>query len=126
MAITVMVVLVGLGVVLIAAGLLISWRRSSVRGAAHPSPSATQAPRWMGDELEASPISEAVEDLVNQRLAATPGLAGTRVDFGTAADGSLEIWIGDNRYAAVDEIPDPRVRQAVQDAVASYNKPDRS
>jgi len=119
---TVMVVLVVLGVTLIAAGLLLTWRRTSVRPAVRVAARDRARPISIGDELQAAPISEAVEDLVNQRLASLPGLAGTRVDFGTAADGSLEIWIGEQRYTSVDEIRDPRIRQAVADAVASYNK----
>lgn len=119
---TVTVVLIVLGVVLIAAGLVLTWRRSSVRSAVRAAPSQGGRPISIGDELQAAPISEAVEDLVNRRLASLPGLAGTRVDFGTAADGSLEIWVGDQRYTSVDDIGDLRVRQAVQDAVASYNK----
>ena len=119
---TIMVVLVVLGVALIAAGLLLTWRRSSVRPAVRVAARDRARPISIGDELQAAPISEAVEDLVNQRLASLPGLARTRVDFGTAADGSLEIWIGEQRYTSVDEIRDPRIRQAVADAVASYNK----
>ena len=119
---TIMVVLVVLGVALIAAGLLLTWRRSSVRPAIGVAAPDRARPISIGDELQAAPISEAVEDLVNRRLASLPGLAGTRVDFGTAADGSLEIWVGDQRYTSVEEIGDLRVRQAVQDAVASYNK----
>ena len=119
---TVVIVLVVLGVALIAAGLLLTWRRSLVRPAVRVASAERVPPISIGDELQASLISEAVEDLVNQRLASLPELAGTRVDFGTAADGSLEIWIGDQRYTSVDEIGDPRVRQAVLDAVASYNK----
>ena len=119
---TVMVVLVVLGVTLIAAGLLLTWRRTSVRPAVRVAARDRARPISIGDELQAAPISEAVEDLVNQRLASLPGLAGTRVDFGTAADGSLEIWIGEQRCTSVDEIRDPRIRQAVADAVASYNK----
>ena len=119
---TIRAVLVVLGVALIAAGLLLTWRRSSVRSAVRAVAPDRARPISMGDELQAAPISEAVEDLVNQRLASLPGFAGTRVDFGTAADGSLEIWIGEQRYTSVDEIGDVRIRQAVQDAVASYNK----
>ena len=118
---TVMVVLIGLGVALIAAGLFLTWRRSSVRPAVQASPLQSRRPMSIGDELQAAPASETVEDLVNQRLSSLPELAGTRVDFGTAADGSLEIWVGDRRYTSVEDIADSRVRQAVLDAVASYN-----
>jgi hypothetical protein len=50
------------------------------------------------------------------------GLGSTQVDFGTAHDGSLEIWIGDQRYTSVEALPDPRIRQAVADAVAAFNR----
>jgi hypothetical protein len=116
-----LVTLVVLGVALIGAGLLLSWQRGSVRPAASATPSGREAPQVLAEEFLAAPISEAVEDLVNQQLAVIPGLAGTHVDFGTAADGSLEIWVGEERYTSVDEIRDPRIRQAVKDAVAFYN-----
>ena len=49
-------------------------------------------------------------------------MTGLRVDFGTAHDGSLEIWVGEDRYTSVDSIPDERVRRAVAEAVASFNR----
>ncbi|HMK08508.1 MAG TPA: hypothetical protein VK449_05695 [Anaerolineales bacterium] len=114
MSTLVLLVLVLAGLLLILAGLWLSRRgrttASTVAAAGGPA------------EAQASATSEAVEDLVNQRLAAIPEFAGTRVDFGTAADGSLEIWIGDKRYTSVAEIEDPRIRQTVQDAVAAYNR----
>ncbi len=76
----------------------------------------------VGEEHQAAAASEAIEELVNLKLSKIPELAGTRIDFGSAADGSLEMWIGDQRYTAVDEIPDPRIQQAVREAVASFNK----
>lgn len=121
MTTTVQAVLIVLAVTLIGAGLILAWRRASIRPAATPPRIEGDSP-GDGSELVAAPSSEAIEDLVNQRLAAVPGLSGTRVDFGTAADGSLEIWVGDERHLSVDEIRDPRIRQAVRDAVAAYNK----
>jgi hypothetical protein len=114
---TVLVVLVGLGVALIAAGVVLAWRRSAARPSQR---SKTGLPP--GQEGIASAASETVEDIVNHRLATIPGLAGTRVDFVTAADETLEIWIGEERFTSVDEIRDDRVRQAVQDAVAEFNR----
>lgn len=121
---TLVLALAGIGLVLIAMGALITWRRSSVRAGAIGS-----RPRRMargssrpGEERQAAAASEAIEDLVNQRLAAIPGLATTRVDFGTLPDGSLEIWVGDERYTSVEDIRDQRIRQAVAEAVASFNR----
>jgi hypothetical protein len=115
----VLVGLVGLGLGLIAIWLVIS-RRGAVREAA-PQPGAKKPLGREGERL-ASASSEAIEEIVNQRLAGIPGLAETRVDFGTAADGSLEIWIGWERYASVEEIPDARIRDAVREAVSTYNR----
>ena len=72
-------------------------------------------------ERDASAASEMIEKLVNEGLAAA-GLPAKKVDFATAHDGSLEIWIGDDRYTSVEAIPDPAIRQAVANAVATFNK----
>ena len=72
-------------------------------------------------EEQASPISEQIEGMVQIRLAEYPDLAGQVVDFGTAADGSLEIWIADKRYTNVDDIPDSRMRDAISEAVEAFN-----
>jgi len=72
-------------------------------------------------EEQASPISEQIEEMVRKRLADYPDLAEQVVDFGTAEDGSLEIWIADKRYASVDDIPDARVRDAISEAVKDFN-----
>ena len=90
----------------------VSGRAREVRA---PQPGASE-----GERLAAA-SSEAIEELANQALAKA-GVAGPRVDFGTAHDGSLEIWIGEDRYTSVDSIPDERVRQAVAEAVASFNR----
>jgi hypothetical protein len=73
------------------------------------------------DEEQASPISEQIEEMVRIRLAEYPDLTEQVVDFGTAADGSLEIWIADKRYTSVDDIPDSRVRDAISEAVEAFN-----
>jgi hypothetical protein len=55
-------------------------------------------------------------------IASDPELAGTLVDFGTAPDGTLEIWVNDKRYADSDHVPDERIRVVIQQAVAMYNE----
>ena len=72
-------------------------------------------------EKQASPISEQIEEMVRKRLAEYPDLAEQVVDFGTAEDGSLEIWIADKRYASADDVPDVRVRDAISEAVKEFN-----
>jgi hypothetical protein len=73
-------------------------------------------------EFKASLIGEQIEEMVRQRLVKDPSLAGVSLDFGTAADGSLEIWVDGDRYTSVDDIPDERIRTAVTDAVAEFNR----
>ena len=73
-------------------------------------------------ERQGSLVTEQIEEMVKHKLAAYPDLGGVRLDFGTAADGGLEIWFGDVRYGSVDQIPDARVREAVAEAVASFNR----
>jgi len=102
----------------------LAWRRSrtvssSVSGRARGE-RLPQADAREGERLAAA-SSEAIEELANQALAKA-GVTGLRVDFGTAHDGSLEIWIGEDRYTSVDSIPDERVRRAVSEAVASFNR----
>ena len=95
-------------------------------GALRPGSGMRPMPAPLGSssdprERQASATSEAIEKLVNDALVKA-GLGSTQVDFGTAHDGSLEIWIGDQRYTSVEALPDPRIRQAVADAVAAFNR----
>jgi len=72
-----------------------------------------------GEEV-AAPFAEQIEDIVRARVAAEPGLAGTDFDLGTADDGSLEFWLNGQLYASVAELPDERIRQVVQEAIAYW------
>lgn len=98
-----------------------SARNLSASTTASPHGSLPDIPRARQGERLASPSSEAIQELANQALARA-GVKGIRLDFGTAHDGSLEIWIDDDRYTAVDSIPDERIRKAVAEAVASFNR----
>jgi hypothetical protein len=102
----------------------LAWRSSrTVSSRVSGRASEVRAPQRGASEGErlAAASSEAIEELANQALAKA-GVTGLRVDFGTAHDGSLEIWIGEDRYTSVDSIPDERVRRAVAEAVASFNR----
>jgi hypothetical protein len=74
-----------------------------------------------GERL-AAPFAEQIEDIANALLAEDPQLAGTKIDFGTAPDGSLEIWVGDKRYTDIAHLPDEHLRAVMQQAVARYNE----
>jgi hypothetical protein len=73
-------------------------------------------------EFEASPISEQVEEMARQLLKSHSDLGEVDLDFGTAIDGSLEIWVNSERYSAIEEIPDERIRNAISEAVDKFNR----
>lgn len=73
-------------------------------------------------ERPSSLVAEQIEGMVKARLAADPELAGVRLDFGTAPDGSLEIWLDERAYTSVEAVPDPRIRQAIEEAVEEWNR----
>ncbi len=73
------------------------------------------------DELQASLVSEKIEDMVKNKLREHPDLRDVVIDFGTSPDGSLEIWIDSERYIDVEEIPDRRIREAIAKAVEDFN-----
>jgi hypothetical protein len=115
--------LIGLAVVLFVVAIVLAALRAT-RSARPPTARSGGVSHvaMEGDaERQASASSEAIEEQVNQILSKA-GVTGIHVDFGTAHDGSLEIWLGDDRYLSVDSIPDERVRRAVAEAVAAYNR----
>jgi hypothetical protein len=73
------------------------------------------------EEFQASIVSERIEEIVKQRLMSYEDLIGVDFDFGSAEDGSLEIWFAGRRYGTVDQIPDYRVRDAIAEAVQAFN-----
>jgi hypothetical protein len=46
-------------------------------------------------------------------MTADPAFAGRSLDFGTAPDGSVEVWLNGQAYGGVDRIPDPRLRELI-------------
>ena len=73
-------------------------------------------------EKLAAPFSEQIEDIVHDLINADPELAGTVLDFGTAPDGTLEIWVNDKRYAEVGHLPDERLQAVIQQAIKIFNE----
>lgn len=72
-------------------------------------------------ERHASLVSEQIEERVKKILADQGSTLDGKIDFGTASDGSLEIWIEDTVYPSIDDIPDEKVRNAVAKAVEEFN-----
>jgi hypothetical protein len=74
------------------------------------------------DERPASIISEQIEEQVKAILEAEGMTSDFKLDFASAMDGSLEIWIGEERYTEVEDIPDPKIKEAVKRAVEDFNR----
>ena len=124
---TIFIVILGVVIVLIV-GLLMIWRASTSLAPEEQETHLDRLDPLLADarlddgEEQASPSSEEIEGMVQIQLAQYPDLAGQVIDFGTAADGSLEIWIGGKRYENVSDIPDVRVREAIAEAVDKFNR----
>ncbi|HET9911603.1 MAG TPA: hypothetical protein VFQ13_06930 [Anaerolineales bacterium] len=73
-------------------------------------------------ENVAAPFAEQIEDILKAQMSSDPYLRSLVVDFGTSADGGLEIRVGDDRYTSIEQIPDLRLREAITKAVATYNQ----
>jgi hypothetical protein len=71
-----------------------------------------------GERL-ASPFAEQIEDILRAKLDSDP-FNKFEIDFGSAKDGSLEIWVNGKMYASVDEIPDAGLKQAFHEAVKKW------
>ncbi len=74
------------------------------------------------NEQAASLVSEQIEEMVKQRLASYPDLADVKLDFATAPDESLVVWVNDQSYSDIDQIPDDRIRSAISEAVEAFNQ----
>ena len=73
-----------------------------------------------GEQL-ASPFAEQIEDVLRAKIANDPQLKSVNIDFGTASDGGLDIWVNGTKYSGVANIPDERLKQALLEAVKDWN-----
>jgi hypothetical protein len=70
-------------------------------------------------ERIAAPFAEQIEDILRAKLDSDP-FNKFEIDFGSASDGSLEIWVNGKKYAGVNEIPDEGLKKAFHDAVKKW------
>jgi len=113
-------------VVAVAVLVVIAFAVMSRRATSDPRP-APVSQQWVAEakvetgERPSAPVSEEIEELTRAELTAYPDLARVKLDFANAADGSLEIWVDQVHYHSVDEVPDDRLRRAIQQAVQEWN-----
>ena len=123
-----LIAVVAVGLLLVIGILLLVWYRQiqSTTAGEQEMPESLEAlkdARIDPGEKVASPISEEIESLVQEELSKHPDLAGRKIDFATLPDESLGIWVDGVAYHGVSDIPDERIRKAVQLAVDDFNKP---
>jgi hypothetical protein len=70
----------------------------------------------------AAAFVEQIEDIVRARLDQDPALVGIDVDFATAPSGELEVLVNGESYMDVNDIPDERLREVFQQAIASWKQ----
>jgi len=73
-------------------------------------------------ERRASAPAELMQAIVRREMASDPSFAGRSIDFGTAPDGSLEIWLDGQSYPGVEQIPDVRLRELIARAAEEFNR----
>ena len=74
-----------------------------------------------GERLASAP-AELMQAIIRREMASDSAFAGRSIDFGTAPDGSLEIWVDGQSYAGVDQIPDVRLRELIARAAEEFNR----
>jgi hypothetical protein len=75
-------------------------------------------------ERQASAAAEVLQAIIRRLMAADPVFAGQSLDFGTALDGSVEVWLNGQAYAGVDQVPDQRLRALIAQAADEFNRGD--
>jgi hypothetical protein len=72
-------------------------------------------------EKVAAPFAEQIEDVLRARVENDPYLKSFDIDFGTAPDGGLEIWMNGEKYNGVASLPDEKMKQVLLQAVKDWN-----
>lgn len=72
-------------------------------------------------EKVAAPFAEQIEDILRAKAENDPYLRSFAIDFGTAPDGSLEIWVNGTRYDGVASLPDEKLKETLLQVVKDWN-----
>jgi hypothetical protein len=72
-------------------------------------------------ERPSSVVAEQIEEIVKRKLSDYPDLADTVFDFGSMPDGTVDVWVNKRQFDDVKDIPDERIRKAIQEAVEKFN-----
>lgn len=73
-----------------------------------------------GEKL-AAPFAEQIEDVLRAKAESDPYLKSFDIDFGTATDGGLEIWVNGEKYNGVASLPDEQLKKTLLAVVKEWN-----
>ena len=73
-----------------------------------------------GEKL-AAPFAEQIEDILRAKAENDPYLKSFDIDFGTASDGGLEIWVDGTKYEGVACLPDEKLKETLLQVVKDWN-----
>ncbi len=73
-----------------------------------------------GEKL-AAPFAEQIEDILRAKAESDPYLKSFDIDFGTAPDGGLEIWVNGTKYEGVASLPDEKLKKTLLQVVKDWN-----
>jgi hypothetical protein len=72
-------------------------------------------------EKVAAPFAEQIEDILRAKAENDPYLKSLNIDFGTAADGGLEIWVNGTKYDGVASLTDEKLKETLLQVVKDWN-----
>lgn len=113
------------GVVLLLVLALFAWfvanRSSRMKGTPKEAQAMISDAKVESYERPSSVVAEQIEETVKRKLVEFPDLADTALDFGSMPDGTIDIWVNEHQYDDIKDIPDERIRKAIQEAVEKFN-----
>jgi hypothetical protein len=75
-------------------------------------------------EPVSSPTSfiDEIEEILQLRIGRLSSPPPVEVHVLTSEEGSLQIEVGPDVYDSADDVPDPQIRQLIQDAVSEWER----
>jgi hypothetical protein len=74
-----------------------------------------------GEEIKMLSVIDEVNDILQKKLVGSP-LAGKGIHLMENYNKEIRFWVGLNSYNDVEEIPDPEIRQIINDSVREWER----
>ncbi|HEY71759.1 MAG TPA: hypothetical protein G4N99_00630 [Thermoflexia bacterium] len=93
-----------------------------------PAPASNKPPGLLASLQRQTPsnlldplhLVDEIDDLVQQRLRERPELAKHHVRLTTGATGGLRVYVDQQAFDAVDDVPNPQIKALVQAAIREW------